>query len=595
MTVDSQPDSPDPNVRAFVRDPAGNGWLRFEQPHRVLVARGPAAVATVLESAERLARVERHHVVGFLTYEAASALSPVLATRPPGPLPLAWFAVFGEPERIVLPEPRAPLTGWTSSLDTADYHRAIATIRNLIAAGDTYQVNFSYRLRTSLDALQNGQLEHVFAALVQQQPDGFGAFIETAEWAILSASHELFFDWRPPHIVSRPMKGTVARGADAAADAANAAWLASSAKNRAENLMITDMVRNDLGRIARPGSVRASALFAAARHPTLWQLTSTVEAETTASLVEIMRALFPAASITGAPKRRAMEIIRDLETDARGIYTGTIGRLRPDGSACFNVAIRTVFVDRSRGLAEYGVGGGIVWDSDADDEYAETRAKSLIVNAAQPQFELLETLRWDRANGYVRLDLHLERLAAAASYFGYPVDMAAVRNVLATAAAAWSPHVHRVRLLINARGCVRVSATVLQPLPADYRVALAPNPLPVDDDPFIRHKTTHRPIYETARASAPQADDVLLWNERGELTESTIANLVVELDGEWVTPPASCGLLPGVQRRELLESGRICERVVLISDLPRCTGLALVNSLRGWWTFRLVEARAHVE
>jgi para-aminobenzoate synthetase/4-amino-4-deoxychorismate lyase len=290
-----------------------------------------------------------------------------------------------------------------------------------------------------------------------------------------------------------------------------------------------------------------------------------------------------------------MEIIRDLETGPRGIYTGTIGHLRPDGSARFNVAIRTLFVDRRRMLAEYGVGGGIVWDSDPDEEYAETRAKSLIVSAEHPQFELLETLRWDPADGYARLDLHLARLRAAARYFGYPLDMGLVQSALATAGARWPPDVHRVRLLVDSRGCVRVSAVVLQPLPADYRVALAPDPQPVDDDPFVRHKTTHRRVYDAARASAPVADDVLLWNTRGELTESAIANLVVELDGEWVTPPAHCGLLPGVQRRVLLESGRIRERVVLTSDLPRCTRLALVNSLRGWWMFRLVAARAHAD
>jgi para-aminobenzoate synthetase/4-amino-4-deoxychorismate lyase len=576
----------------LVRDPVSTGWLRFAHPRRVLSAETAPDVAAVVAAAEKLSRDERRHVVGFLTYEAAPALDSVLAVHPPtGRLPLAWFAVFDAAEPAELPEPDAPLTGWSPSLDAPEYRAAIATIRALIAAGDIYQVNFSYRLRASVGALPSDRLERLFAALVAQQPDGLGAYIETADWAILSASHELFFDWRAPRIVARPMKGTVARGASAAADAANAAWLAASAKNRAENLMITDMVRSDLGRIATPGSVCAPALFELARHPTLWQMTSTVEAETSASLVEIIRALFPAASITGAPKRRAMEIIRDLETEPRGIYTGTIGHLRPDGSARFNVAIRTVFVDKDRTLAEYGVGGGIVWDSDPEEEYSETRTKALIVSAQRPQFELLETLRWDPAGGYVRLELHLDRLRAAASYFDRPLDLDAVRRALAAAAAGYSAAPQRVRLLVDADGCIRVSATALQQLPADYRVALAAAPLPAHDDPFIRHKTTHRAVYEAARRSAPEADDVLLWNARGELTESTIANLVVELDGEWVTPPESSGLLPGVQRRVLLESGRIRERVVLTSDLARCTDLALVNSLRGWWPCRLAAAR----
>jgi para-aminobenzoate synthetase/4-amino-4-deoxychorismate lyase len=306
------------------------------------------------------------------------------------------------------------------------------------------------------------------------------------------------------------------------------------------------MVRNDLGRIAATGSVLTTALFELERYPTLWQMTSTVEADTDADLTGTLRALFPAASITGAPKRRAMQIIRDLEGDPRQIYTGTIGYLRPDGSAQFNVAIRTVLVDKAAGTAEYGVGGGIVWDSDPDEEFAESRTKALIVGNRTPDFDLLETLGWTPAVGYLRLEQHLERLADAADYFGYPFDHARVLE------------------------------------------ALAPAPLPVEHDPFVRHKTTHRSIYERARQLVPDVDDVLLWNTRGELTESTIANILVELDGEWVTPPVSSGLLPGIGRRELLASGQVRERLVLATDLSRCTRLALVNDLRGRWPVRLV-------
>jgi para-aminobenzoate synthetase/4-amino-4-deoxychorismate lyase len=353
--------------------------------------------------------------------------------------------------------------------------------------------------------------------------------------------------------------------------------------------MITDMVRNDLGRVARTGTVRTRALFELERYPTLWQMTSTVEAEADTNLVDLLRALFPAASITGAPKRRTMEIIRDLETEPRQIYTGTIGHLRPDGSARFNVAIRTALVDKTAGTAEYGVGGGIVWDSDADEEYAESHTKALILAPPLPAFELLETLRWTPEQGYARLPLHLDRLARGAAYFGYAVELTAVEAALTDAAQHFPRRARRVRLLVDAARRVSVTDADLTPLPADYRVTLAPTPLPVEHDPFVRHKTTHRTVYEAARRSATGADDVLLWNSRGEITESTIANLVVELDGEWVTPPVSSGLLPGVYRRELLESGRIRERVLNRSDLARCTRLALVNSLRGWWPVRLVD------
>jgi para-aminobenzoate synthetase/4-amino-4-deoxychorismate lyase len=424
---------------------------------------------------------------------------------------------------------------------------------------------------------------------VQRQPDGFGAFIDTADWAVLCASHELFFTREGSRIVSRPMKGTAARGADQSEDQAQAAWLAASAKNRAENLMITDMVRNDLGRIARTGSVHCHDVFALERHPTLWQMTSTVTAESDAGLAELLRALFPAASITGAPKRRAMEIIRELETTPRELYTGSIGYLRPDGSAQFNVAIRTVLVDKATGSAEYGVGGGIVWDSDPDAEHAESRTKALILGAGTPPFELLETLRWTPDAGFLNRTEHLARLAAGADHFGYAFDIEHVTEALAAAARAFPPRPRRVRLLLDRSGRISVTDTDLSPLPTDYRVALCPVPSPVIRNPFVLHKTTHRVLHDQARNLVPGVDDVLLWNERGELTESTIANVVLELDGEWVTPPVASGLLPGVGRRLLLESGQVRERVITTTDLQRATGITLVNSLRGRWPVRLVD------
>jgi para-aminobenzoate synthetase / 4-amino-4-deoxychorismate lyase len=574
-----------------VRDQRARQWLSLSGPQRTVTAQSLDEVLPAVAAAERMARDGQLHVAGFLAFEAAPAFDTALATGPPGWLPLAWFTGFAEAEAIAAPvvTDTPPALDWSPSLDGPAYRRALAEIRRLIEAGDTYQVNFTYRLQAALDTDRAADLMALFAAMSAQQPDGLGAFIETPDWAILCASHELFFEWQAPTIRSRPMKGTVARGADRAEDARRAAWLAGSAKNRAENLMITDMVRNDLGRIAATGTVRTPSLFELERYPTLWQMTSTVTAESTADLVGILRATFPAASITGAPKSRTMAIIRDLETGPRQIYTGTIGYLRPDGSAQFNVAIRTVLVDRTTGVAEYGVGGGIVRDSDADEEYAETLTKALILGRPLPAFQLLETLRWTPAEGYCRMPLHLQRLAAAADYFQYPFDANAVARAMAEAAVGFPPRARRIRLLLDRNGDFTLTDADLTPLPADYRVVLAPHALPVENDAFVRHKTTNRVIYEDARRLAPEADDVLLWNTRGELTESTIANLVVELDGEWVTPPVASGLLPGVCRRELLETGRVRERVILTRDLARCTGFALVNSLRGWWPVRLID------
>jgi len=576
--------------QVLLRDQRAGQWLQLEDPRVELVARAPDEVIAVVQQAEAHARAGLH-VAGFMGYEAAAAFDQGLRTHAPGSLPLAWFVGFSHAGAVPPPSARQapPQMKWTPDITEVAYRQALAAIRELIAAGDTYQVNFSYRLRAWLDPPGLQRLPALFASMVARQPDGLGAYIETGQWAILCASHELFFDVADGRICSRPMKGTVARGADPDKDAAQARWLAASAKNRAENLMITDMVRNDLGRIARPGTVRTSALFEIERYPTLWQMTSTVTAISDADLTAILRALFPAASITGAPKRRTMEIIRALEATPRQIYTGTIGYLRPDGSAQFNVAIRTALVDKRTGAAEYGVGGGIVWDSEPTEEFAESRAKSLIVDTPAPSFELLETLLWTPTAGYARLPAHFERLGRSAAYFDYPFDQGKITRALEQAATGFPATPCRVRLRLDARGDPCVNHTELTPLPTDYRVKLARSALPLAGDPFVLNKTTHRVLYDQARARVADADDVLLWNSRGELTESTIGNLIVELDGQWFTPPTSSGLLPGVYRQHLLESGQVRERVLYRDDLHRASQIMLANSVRGLWPIRIIE------
>jgi para-aminobenzoate synthetase/4-amino-4-deoxychorismate lyase len=578
------------NPQVLLRDQRAGRWLQFADPQAHLVARDPGEIVAVIQQAHALARAGLH-VAGFISYEAAAAFDPSLRTHAAAALPLAWFTGFTSASpvaspRAVLPPPE--LT-WTPDITEAAYRQALAEIRALIAAGDTYQVNFSYRLRASLDPHALGRLPALFASMVARQPNGLGAYLETDQWAILCASHELFFEVTAGRIRSRPMKGTVTRGTDPESDAANARWLAGSAKNRAENLMITDMVRNDLGRIAHPGTVRTSNLFALEPYPTLWQMTSTITAISDADLTGILQALFPAASITGAPKHRTMAIICALEATPRQIYTGTIGYLRPDGSAQFNVAIRTALVDKRTGAAEYGVGGGIVWDSDPTEELIESQAKSLIVVTPAPRFELLETLLWTPTDGYARCAAHLARLQRSAAFFDYPFDQTIVTAALEQAAAAFPPGPCRVRLRLDASGQPHLSHSELRSLPSDYRVRLAAYALPREDDPFVLNKTTNRVVYEQARAGAADADDVLLWNSRGELTESTIGNLVVELDGEWFTPPVSSGLLPGIYRQHLLDSGQVRERILFPSDLPRCSRIMLANSVRGLWPIRLLE------
>ncbi|NIP13869.1 MAG: aminodeoxychorismate synthase, component I, partial [Pseudomonadales bacterium] len=331
-------------------------------------------------------------------------------------------------------------------------------------------------------------------------------------------------------------------------------------------------------------------LFALERYPTVWQMTSTVSARSNATLRDLFRALYPAASITGAPKRRTMEIIRELETDPRGIYTGTIGFVRPDGRCQFNVAIRTAAIDKATSEVEYGVGGGIVWDSEAEDEYGECFAKARIVTGGRREFELLETIAWHPDGGFRHLDEHLERLQRAADYFCWPMEPGTARAVLEAAATAYGEPM-RVRLLADRAGRARVEASKLNPLPEPYRVALSPRTQGLQSE-FVYHKTTHRSIYDkaldAARSVHPEVHDVLLVNADGELTESTIANVAVEIGGEMLTPAIDCGLLPGIERQALIGSNVLKEARIPASRLAEADGVWLLNSVRGVWPAALV-------
>ena len=384
------------------------------------------------------------------------------------------------------------------------------------------------------------------------------------------------------------MKGTAPRRPSGSEDLAAAAALAVDEKNRAENLMIVDLLRNDLSRVAAPGSVKVPSLFAVETYPTLHQLTSTVTAALAEGLdaIDVIRRLFPCGSITGAPKIRAMEIIRELEPHPRGVYTGSIGWIAPGspeapGDACFNVAIRTALVD-APGTARLGLGSGIVADSIPADEWQECLLKGRFLAAEQPPFDLIETLAWHPGTGYARLERHLARLEQSARYWGFAGDPALWRDTLAEAAATFTRPM-RVRLLAARFGGCAVQAAPLPPGPSGPVKAvlseLAIDPL----DPFRQHKTTHRKALDAARmvlAARTGCFDVLFLNTRGELTEGSFTNIFLERDGELLTPPLASGLLPGVLRAELLDEGRAREAVLYPQDLE--TGrLYLGNSLRG--------------
>ncbi len=557
--------------------PAGGSWWRLERPVGGVCARQPGDVLPALEAVERAA-AQGLHAAGFICYEAAPAMDAALRTAPPGDWPLAWFAFF---EQALPWEPPPPAGGtppaavWTPDTDAAAYARALARIRGYLQGGATYQVNYTFRLRKAWE-----DPDALFARLFAAQEARYAALLDAGRWAVCSASPELFFALDGERLVSRPMKGTAPRGRWSAEDDARGRDLQASLKNRAENVMIVDMIRNDMGRVARAGSVRAEPLFTLERYPTVWQLTSTVEARTGAGLADLMRALFPCASITGAPKVETMRIIRELERSPRGVYTGAVGYWGPGRRGLFNVPIRTVALDRAAGTAEYGVGGGVVWDSVDQAEYEECRTKAAVLGYRRPAFELLETLAWEPGQGYLFEEEHAARMQASAAYFGFAWRREDWRAVLEGAAARFGAVPMRMRVTGARDGRLAAEAAPLETRPVPWRVALAAAPVDAGDR-FLYHKTTHRDVYERARAARPDADDVLLWNAQGELTESCIANVLVERGGGWVTPPLACGLLPGIGRARLLREGRVREAVVGIDALRPGTHLELVNSVRG--------------
>ncbi|MDO9567284.1 MAG: aminodeoxychorismate synthase component I [Candidatus Desulfaltia sp.] len=572
-----------------IHDAAKQCWLHFHNPRQIISAHRIEEVIPALNLIEKTVNKHGLYAAGFIAYEAAPAFDPALVVNKNGSLPLIWFGIYNQPEHLLFPTSKkcrpdqspGQLLGqsltWTPSLTRNAYQDAIAKIKKNIEDGDTYQVNFTYRLRSPFV----GDPWAYFIELVKAQNALYGAFVNTEEWSICSASPEMFFCLDGNKLSSRPMKGTASRGLTLQDDINQAQWLRHSEKNRAENIMIVDMVRNDMGRIAHAGSVQADRLFDIEKYPTLWQMTSTVTAETKADLSEILRALFPPASITGAPKPRTMQIIAELETGPRQIYTGSIGFMSPDRKAQFNVAIRTVLIDKIKHQAEYGVGGGILWDSIETVEFEESQTKAKVLTERLPDFSLLETILWTPEDGYYLLQEHLARLMDSAVYFSFSADIDAIRDKLFSLALAFPHAAHKVRLLVAKDGAITCKPEALQHSIAAHirRVCLAKSPVD-SSNLFLYHKTTNRCVYDQALAACPGYDDVILWNEKGEVTESCIANIVVKLDGELYTPPVRCGLLPGTFRACLIKQNKVMEKVIRVKDIARASNVYLVNSVR---------------
>jgi para-aminobenzoate synthetase/4-amino-4-deoxychorismate lyase len=544
-------------------------------------------VEGVLRHAEDRARHGKW-VAGYVSYEAAPAFDRGLRVRARDeklePLPLAWFGVFetARTARLSLPRyRRADMSApWTGTIHEEDYVKKVQSILDEIEVGTVYQVN----LTTMLVNKGGIDPQRLYRQLLLAQEPAHGSLIELEGVAIVSASPELFVEWDGSLLRSRPMKGTARRGRYRDEDEARAAALVSSPKESAENVMIVDLIRNDMGRVAEIGTVAATEICVLEGYPNVWQLVSEIECQTRpdVGLTDIFRAMFPCGSVTGAPKQSAMEIIERLEVSERGAYCGAIGLLHPEGGgvrARFSVAIRTAIITGTE--ARYGSGGGVVAASEPETEYREMslKAEMLGVEPTRP-FRLLETFGYGDGASDETLRAHLARMRASARFFGFrcPVDLdAEVASHLVTCEGR-----SRIRLLLSRSGEIEVQRGEA-PVPRSTTVRLA-----IDDDPvcsestMLFHKTTLREPYNRRRRRFPRADDVVMINERGECTETTTASIAVRVGDAWFTPPLSSGCLPGIGRAQLIAEGALAEAVLRLEDLRGADELAVVNSLRGW-------------
>jgi len=572
--------------------PGGAAARLYADPVGIVRADRAEEVLPTLESL-RAARARGLHAAGYLRYEAAAGIEPKAAALS-GAGPLLWFGLFAgyrivDPAAI-LPDPAG---GWAGAprpaIDRASYAARFAQVAECIAAGDIYQANLTFRAEVATA----GSPAAVYARIRTRAAAGYGALIATGDEWLLSFSPELFFALEGGTLTAKPMKGTAVRDADPARDSANADELRADPKQRAENLMIVDLMRNDLSRVARAGSVAVPQLFHVEHYPTVHQMVSTVTAELAEGrdAIDALTALFPCGSITGAPKLRAMAIIAETEDRLRGVYTGAIGRLDADGDAMFNVAIRTLTLAGGDSTAVMGLGSGVVADSHAEQEWQECLAKGAFVTSGERPFDLIETMRFDPIDGMPLLERHLNRMKASAQALGFAFDRHSVRNELQAATFRLRAP-SKVRLLLGPSGAIAIG---ISPIPdaSDGPVPVALRPLEVAPDDFrLRHKTSRRGFYDRARAAAGTWE-VVFTDAEGFVTEGSFTSVFIERDGVLRTPPLTRGLLPGVLRAELIDSGRAVEQDLRPEDLAG--GFLLGNALRGLVSAVTVAERANAE
>ena len=553
----------------------------FTQPIKEIKTRDLAEVADLLAQVESY-QEQGYYVVGYVSYEASPAFEEKLAVHK-SPLLGAYLLYFTVHDRVETSP--IPLTyeevdlpsKWQEETSAENYEKAIARIQHHLRQGDTYQVNYTVQLKQDLSANPFA----IYNRMVIEQEAGYNAYVEHDEMAVISMSPELFFEQNDRELTTRPMKGTTQRGVTDQEDLAQASWLEQDPKNRSENMMIVDLLRNDMNRISGVGSEHVERLCQVEQYSTVWQMTSTIKSQLRpdVDLVEIFRSLFPCGSITGAPKIATMEIIKDLEPQPRGVYCGTIGLLLPNGRRIFNVAIRTIQLHQ--GIAIYGVGGGITWDSTWESEYREVHQKAAILYRKQARFQLITTGKISKKQLLFE-EQHLERLTKASRYFANPFDPEDLRQKIEEECQACDANQdYRLRISLSKSGEIELSRQILTPLsPSFCKTKLCLQEADLNQS-FTYFKTTNRPHLSLGE------QEIIYHNAAGELLETSIGNLVLKINGKLYTPPIRLGILPGIYRQHLLETGQVEEKVLTVPDLDQAEAVYGCNAVRGLYELRI--------
>lgn len=550
--------------------------VAFRNPIKIITTHTLDEVDNCFTEIQQLSN-EGYYVAGFVSYEAAPAFNPCLRVKQKSHMPLLWFGVFEKEFRPDTNKTAKYQAGqWEPNITFDSYSNQISKIHEYIEEGKTEQVNYTLKMKS---AFQGDSL--AFAEnLINAQAADYTAYIDTGRYQIASASPELFFQFRDRVLTTKPMAGTAPRGKTYEEDLAQAKWLKNSKKNQQENNIIAKAMKEELETIASKGQVQITNQHSIEKYPTVYQMTTTLTSELSQDigLFDIFKAIFPCSSITGLPKKETMDIIFEVEQEARDVYCGAIGYITPNKEAIFNVPIRTAVIDSEKNEAMYGVGGGITMESTAEDEYEEVLTKTAILHAKQPDYKLLESIRLEDGR-YFLLKNHLERVKQSAIYFDVNIDIEKIKQSLYTFATEHPQGTYKVRLLINQKGEYTIEGKKISEMENLQIIKVAIQPID-KEDVFHYHKTTFREIYNKHKQA--NTFDVLMWNDKKEITEFTNGNIVVEMNGNLYTPPVSCGLLPGTFRKYLLNENLISERVIPLDELSSCNAIWFINSVRKW-------------